>query len=208
MFVDGWGVKLELPLRSPAYALYVICAALPAWAEPASVATVSEFSKNAQYELGGSVERAARAPDILPEVPQPRAALSLPLTPANATRRQTNVFGVVIFADEGWDDGRDAFRLGTAYTQGAATAGISVTYLDEGTEVSRSELYLDYALSQNFSIGVAGILDNDYQVEDDAIPQLGVNAVYSTKGGTFLEGGISDAESSVPVFGLSIGLKF
>ena len=208
MFVDGWGVTLELPLRSPANALFVICVALPAWADPSSVAIVSEFSKTSQYELGGSVERAARAPVILPEVPQPRVALSLPLTPANATRRQTNILGMVLFADEGWDDGRDAFRLGTAYTQGSATAGVSVTYLDEGYALSRSELYVDYALSQNFSVGVAGILDNDYQVDDTAIPQFGFNAVYATEGGTFLEGGISNAESSEPVFGLSIGLRF
>jgi hypothetical protein len=213
MVIFGWGVELELPLRLPVYALFASCTALSCAADPSSVTGVSDYGQSAQsYELGGSVERAARfAPEssaALPETPQPRAALSLPLTPANATRRETNVFGVVIFADEGWDDGRDAFRLGTAYTQGAATAGVSVTYLDEGAEVTRSELFIDYAISQNFTVGVAGIFDNDYQVEEATVPQLGLNAVYSTEGGTFLEGGISDTESSVPVFGLSIGLRF
>ncbi|NNE87352.1 MAG: hypothetical protein HKN27_04690 [Silicimonas sp.] len=208
MFFDGWGVILDLPLRSPANAFFATFVALPVWAEPSTVAPVADFSVTSSYELGGSVERAARTPATLPLAPQPRAALSLPLTPANSTRRETSFYGIVIFADEGWDDGRDAFRLGTAYTQGSATAGVSVTYLDEGAEISRSELYVDYALGQNFTIGVAGILDNDYQVENDAVPQLGVNAVFSTEGGTFLEGGVANAESSVPVFGLSIGLRF
>lgn len=196
-------------MRSFIYASFVTIAALPALADPVSVVPQSGFRvQESTYHLGGSVERKARIPDALPIAPQPRAALALPLTPANSTRRETDFLGVIIFADEGWDDGRDAFRLGTAYTQGLATAGVSVTYLDEGAQISRSELYVDYALGQNFTVGLAGILDNDYQSEDEPIPQVGVSAAYSTQGGAFLEGGISSTETSIPVFGLSIGLRF
>ena len=165
-------------------------------------------AQTSDFELGGSIERTSRALAPLPTVPQARAALTLPLNPANATRRETNIGGIMIFADEGWDDGRDAFRLGTAFTQGSATAGVSVTYLEEGAELSRSELYVDYALSQNFSIGLAGILDNDFAEQDSPIPQLGLNAAYETDGGAFFEGEISNSDSAEPLFGLSIGLRF
>lgn len=210
MVIMGWGVNWDLSLRAPVYAIVVALIASPLWADPATLVQAStKYSEpSGLYELGGSVERKARTPETLPVPKQPRAALSLPLTPANSTRRETNFAGVVIFADRGWDDGRDAFRLGTAYTQGSATAGVSVTYLNAGAEISRSELYVDYALSQNITVGLAGILDNDFQSEDLPIPQLGLNAAYSTEGGAFLEGGVSDAESSVPVFGLSVGLRF
>ena len=210
MFIVGWGDTGELLLRSPVYAIFVTLIGLPLWADPASfVQTSAEYGDpSGRYELGGAVKRAARIPKTLPVPSQPRAALSLPLTPVNSTRRETNIAGIVIFADQGWDDGRDAFRLGTAYTQGSATAGVSVTYLDEGAEISRSELYVDYALSQNITVGLAGILDSDFQSEDSPIPQLGLNAAYSTEGGAFLEGGISEAKSSVPVFGVSVGLRF
>lgn len=209
MLITGRGVKLELSLRSPIYAIFLSTIAIPVWADGhlSAPKSVSEEA-SAQFELGGSVERAARAPAPVSATPSPRASLSLPLSATNTSRREANVLGLMLFSDEGWDDGRDAFLLGTAYTQGAATAGVSVTYLDEGAELARSELYVDYALSQNFSIGLAGILDNDFTDQDTPIPQLGVNAAFSTEGGAFFEGGISDAESSQPVFGLSIGLRF
>ncbi|MEP5758736.1 MAG: hypothetical protein ABJ327_05365, partial [Litoreibacter sp.] len=88
------------------------------------------------------------------------------------------------------------------------TAGVSVTYLDEGTEIARSELFIDYAINQNITVGLAGILDRDFAEDDAPIPQLGLSAAYSTGNGAFFEGGISDAKSSVPLFGLSIGLRF
>ncbi|CAN0589925.1 unnamed protein product, partial [Ectocarpus sp. 12 AP-2014] len=162
----------------------------------------------AEFALGGSVERLARIPEKTTSLTQPRASLTLPLMPMNPTRRETNIGAMTVFADEGWDDGRDAFRLGTAYTQGVATAGVTLTYLEEGAELSRSEVFFDFALNQNFSVGVAGILDNDFADQDSAIPQLGLNAAYETEGGAFFQGEISEAESSVPLFGLSIGLRF
>ena len=185
--------------------------ALPAYAQQLAVTPVADRRAEAstsEFELGGSIERTARALAPLPAATQTRSSLTLPLSPANSTRRETTLGGVVIFTDEGWDDGRDAFRLGTAITQGAATAGVSVTYLDESAEVSRSELYVDYALSRNFSIGLAGILDNDFTDQDDAIPQLGLNAAYETDGGAFFEGEISNSDAAEPLFGLSIGLRF
>lgn len=201
---------MEVSLRLP-FALFCVFAfALPVWADGHNVPEIAMRASmpSADFELGGSVERAARIPAPLPPVSPPRAALSLPLTPANSTHRETNLFGVMIFSDEGWDDGRDAFRLGTAYTQGAATAGVSVTYLDEGTEISRSELFFDFAVNQNITVGLAGILDRDFAEDNAPIPQLGLSAAYSTDSGAFFEGGISEAESSVPLFGLSIGLRF
>jgi hypothetical protein len=207
----GWGVKVDYSLRSSIYALLFGLVVSPASAQELALTPVADLRSEApvsEFELGGSIERTARALAPMPTSPQSRAALTLPLNPANSTRRETSLGGVVIYADEGWDDGRDAFRLGTAFTQGAATAGVSVTYLDEGAEVSRSELYVDYAFSQNFSVGLAGILDNDFTDQDSPIPQLGLNAAYETDGGAFFEGEISNADSAEPLFGLSIGLRF
>ena len=202
---------MEYSLRLPFASFCAFATAFPVWADGYAERDAVERSAAAlssDFELGGSVERAARIPDPLPTVTPPRSALSLPLTPINSTHRETSLFGVMIFSDQGWDDGRDAFRLGTAYTQGAATAGVSVTYLDERAEISRSELFFDFAISQNFTVGLAGILDRDFAQDDTPIPQLGLSAAYSTGNGAFFEGGISDADSSVPEFGVSIGLRF
>ncbi len=196
-------------MRLPAFSIFCMFFALPVCADGHVGARVDAFAtSSAQFELGGSVERQALAQAPLETVSRARTPITLPLIPNASTRREANVLGMTLFSGEGWDDGRQAYLMGTAITTGAATTGISVTYLDDFEEVSRSELYVDYAISENFSVGLAGFLDNDFADQDASSPQLGLNAAYATEGGTFFEGGISSTESSEPLFGVSIGLRF
>lgn len=200
---------MELSLRLPIFAILCILFAVPSWADEHVGARVSVLaSASAQFELGGSVERQALAQAPLETISPARTPLTLPLIPDVSTRREADVLGMTLFAGQGWDDGREAYLLGSAITTGAATTGISITYLDEANELSRSELFVDYAISENFSVGVAGFLDNDFTDQDASSPQLGLNAAYATEAGTFFEGGISSTDTSEPLFGVSIGLRF
>ena len=164
-----------------------------------------------EFQLGGAVTRAAIAPDIeiIEDEPAPRGRLSLPGTsPDSLQSQQTKSFGpATLFLGEGLDAGRDAVQLGTFLSRGAARAGVSVTYLEEEEEVSRSEVFIDYSLTERFSVGLSGILNSELN-EDEAVPQLGLSAEFTTEGGAFLQGGVADAAEYDPVIGLSIGFRF
>jgi hypothetical protein len=123
------------------------------------------------------------------------------------SRSETVLGPATVFVSEGRDDGRDALELGTFLRRGQARAGLSVTYLETDAQVKRSELFVDYALSERFSVGLSGILDAELG-DTEPVRQLGLNAEYSTSGGAFLQGGVAGAPDFDPVIGLSIGLRF
>ena len=120
---------------------------------------------------------------------------------------ETTLGGATLFMGEGLDSGRDAVQMGTFIRRGQARAGVSVTYLENEAEVSRSELFFDYSLTEQFSIGLSGILNAEIS-EDETVPQLGLSAEFATESGAFLQGGVSDASDYQPVIGVSIGLRF
>lgn len=166
----------------------------------------------ASYQLGGAVSRAALPPASLaiPEAEVPRLRVSVPrlIRETSETVRQTALGGVRIYFGEAWNEGADVFQLGTALTRGQTTAGLSVTYEDDAQVLSSSELYLNYAVTEQFSVRISGILSDDLTEDASRLPQLGLNAELSTEGGTFLQGAIADTRSTEPVFGLAIGLRF
>lgn len=161
------------------------------------------------FQLGGAVSRSAltAAPEETRQERQPR--LSLPITPSDTTfsQMETTFGGATLFMGEGLDGGRDAVQMGTFIRRGQARAGVSVTYLENEAEVSRSELFFDYSLTEQFSIGLSGILNAEIS-EDETVPQLGLSAEFATESGAFLQGGVSDASDYQPVIGVSIGLRF
>ena len=122
-------------------------------------------------------------------------------------RSETALGHLSVFGSEAREDGRDVLRLGTALTRGKTTTGISLTYRDEEL-ATRSEVFVDYALSDAFSVGVSGIVSSDGATEKDPVARLGVSAAYSLDSGTFLQGAIADAPDTSPVIGLSVGLRF
>ena len=111
-----------------------------------------------------------------------------------------------LFMGEGRDEGRDALELGTYFSRGAARAGVSVTFLEQEEEVTRSEVFIDYALTEQFSVGISGIL-NDIDAAG-TVPQIGLSAEFATEGGAYFQGGVADAPELEPVFGLSVGFRF
>ncbi len=162
-----------------------------------------------EFQLGGATSRAALVPDIdiTEEEEAPRPRLTLPLPTPDSPQQSTTFGPATLFMGEQLDAGRDAVRLGTFLSRGQARAGVSVTYLEEEEEVSRSEVFLDYSLTEQFSVGLSGILNSEID-EAEAVPQLGVNAEFTTEDGAYLRGGIADAAEYEPVFGLSIGFRF
>lgn len=111
-----------------------------------------------------------------------------------------------LFMGEGLDYGRDAVELGTYFSRGAARAGVSLTLLEQEEELARSEVFVDYSLTDRFSVGISGIF-NDIDTSD-SVPQIGLSAEYATEGGAYLQGGVADAPELDPVFGLSVGFRF
>ena len=172
----------------------------------------SPVSDTANYQLGGAVSRAALPPVSLtiPETSTPRLRVSAPrlIRETSETVRRTAFGGVRIYFGEAWNEGEDVFQLGTALTRGQTTAGLSVTYEDESQDLTSSELYLNYALTEQFSVGISGILSDSLTEDTAPLPQLGLNAEISTEKGTFLQGGIADSRAAAPVFGVAIGLRF
>ncbi len=201
-------------MRLPAIALFLILAAGTAWAEAEGQigSLLSNLNGGTEYQLGGAIERSATvpAPGLTLSPEKPRLKFSVPrlFREQGGSIKETAFGKLRVFFGEGWNEGRDVFHLGTAFTRGQATAGVSVTYQNEIEELSSSELYLDYALTENFSIGVSGILNEPGDPAEDRQPQFGLNAELSTSGGTFLRGGITGAQESDPSFGLAIGLRF
>ena len=162
------------------------------------------------YQLGGSTSRAALVPEITSrDIERSRSRLSLPIKSAETvySQREALLGGATLFVGEASSNGRDAVEMGTFLTNGTARAGVSVTYIERDASVSRSEVFLDYALTDQFSVGLYGILNSELD-EDEAVPQLGLSAEYATEGGAFLLGGVADAADYNPVIGLSIGLRF
>lgn len=174
------------------------------------VTTLPKTVEASEFQLGGAASRAAIVPqiEIVEDTPMARGRLSLPLAPDSLQPQQSTTIGpATLFVGEGRDDGRDALQVGTFLRRGQARAGLSVTYLEEEEEVSRSEVFLDYSLTENFSVGLSGILSSETDAET-TVPQLGLSAEYTTDSGAYLQGGFADAAEFDPVFGLSLGFRF
>lgn len=163
------------------------------------------------FRLGGAASRAAIAPTMPIESEEDRtnARLSLPINyPDSMTARTEGDLGpATFFLSERLDGGRDALEVGTFLRRGQARAGLSVTYLESEADVARSELFVDYAITERLSIGLSGILNVELD-ETDPVRQLGVNAEFATGGGAFVQGGVAGAVDYDPVIGLSVGLRF
>lgn len=176
--------------------------------------TLPAYDPETEFELGGAASRSALVEEISspegdPVPPQPR--LTLPRSPGDQALdlQEASLGPATFFVGSGRDSGRDAVQMGTFVSRGGARAGLSVTYLSREEEVSRSELFVDYALNQQLSVGVSGILNTEIDSEDP-VPQLGVSAEYSSVGGSaYLQGGVAaGSEEYDPVIGVSIGLRF
>lgn len=173
--------------------------------------TANALMKNTEYRLGGAATRSATvatAPVTEADSSQ-NMRLTLPtgLSMEETSRRESSVGPATVFLAEGLNAGREAVELGTFLSRGQARAGVSVTYLETEAEVARSELFLDYALTEQFSIGVSGILDTELR-ETEPVRQLGLNAEFSTSGGAYVQGGVAGASDFDTVVGLSVGLRF
>ena len=202
-------------LRTPVIFVLCIFFAAPAWSDelPSMDALISTLS-GADYQLGGAATRSARLPEqraaVPPSATQPRLRLSVPrlIRETGETIQRTAFGGLRIYFGEGWDDGQDVFQLGTALTRGQTTAGVSVTYEDGTQEMTSSELYIDYAVTERFSVGVSGIFNEDVTQDSAPVPQLGLSAELTSPNGSFFQGGIADTADNTPIFGLAIGLRF
>ncbi|MGR3511774.1 MAG: hypothetical protein ACU0GG_03350 [Paracoccaceae bacterium] len=176
----------------------------------AQSAVDAQSDKAEAYQLGGAASRTARvatAPVVTLNADRPTLSLPVDLTLEDPNRAERAFGPATIFLTEGTDEGREALELGTSLSRGQATAGLSLTYLDDEDEVTRSEVFLDYALTERFSVGVSGVFDPE-QNPTEPLRQLGVNAEYSTSGGTFIQGGFASAPDYDPLIGLSVGLRF
>ena len=171
----------------------------------------ASMAETSEFQLGGAATRSATVPNIEMIEEEPTATrrrLSLPLSPDSLQPQQSTTIGpATLFVGEGRDDGRDALQLGTFLKRGQARAGVSVTILEQEEEVSRSEVFVDYSFTENFSVGVSGILDTETD-QNTTVPQLGLSAEYTTDSGAYLQGGFADAAEYEPVFGLSLGFRF
>ncbi len=168
------------------------------------------IEKSSDYQLGGAATRAATVSSpVVESENEGLSRLSFPLRNSlDESSRTEHTLGLAtVFVSEGLDAGRDALEMGTFLTRGQARAGVSVTYLETELEVARSELFVDYSLTEQFSVGVSGILDAELG-ETEPVRQLGLNAEYSTLGGAFVQGGVAGAADYEPVIGLSVGLRF
>lgn len=187
---------------------------LPFAAEAQSLPTETALaSTDVEYRLGGAAEVSALAHssfDPASTSTQDRS-FQYPFRPPSTLLRDgktdTALGQLSVFGSEVREEGREALRLGTALTRGRTTAGVSLIYRDEEM-AARSELFLDYALTESFSVGLSGIVSRDDDAPSAPAARLGVNAAYSLDSGTFLQGGIADAPDTSPVVGVSVGLRF
>lgn len=165
-----------------------------------------------EYQLGGSATRSnvqrLRLPSASDAPPRLRVSVPRLVRETSETVQPTPFGGLRLYFGEAWTDGDDVFQLGTALTRGQTTAGVSVTYQGDLDALTNSELYLDYAVTSQFSIGISGGLSDTLTQDAEPLPQLGVNAELNTEAGTYLRGGVADAGGRPPVFGVAIGLRF
>ena len=200
------------PLRTVSFLFAILLAPAVACAQSLS-ADLSTNASGVQYELGGSAMLASRAPDVFePAKPDrntlaPRFPDRIPIQLVGDTVGITSFGEISVFGGEDVEEGQDTLHLGTALTRGRTTTGISITYRDEMTP-SRSEVFVDYALSENISVGVSGILSEDAETPDESVARFGLSAAYASTSGTFIQGGFADAPNESAVFGLAVGLKF
>lgn len=170
-------------------------------------------SADVQYELGGAAQMAMVNPSSpnLTERVTPKEPFRYPYRPPSSLlqdgRSNTALGELSVFGREDREDGRDVLRLGTALTRGKTTTGLSLTYRDEQL-ATRSEVFVDYALTEAFTVGVSGILSNEIASEEDPVAKIGISAAYSLDDDTFLQGAFENAPDASPVFGLSVGLRF
>ncbi|MEO0915475.1 MAG: hypothetical protein AAFY31_00575 [Pseudomonadota bacterium] len=168
-------------------------------------------SERTIFRLGGAASRAAVAPTMPIEEDKETSGsrLSLPLNfPDTVTAStQSDVGAATFFLSERLDGGRDALEVGTFLRRGQARAGVSVTYLEDEADLARSELFVDYAITEQLSVGLSGILNAELD-DRDPVRQLGVNAEFATEGGAFVQGGVAGAVDYDPVIGVSVGLRF
>lgn len=191
--------------------VFFACLTAPTALVAAEPAPKSQTVGTQEFHLGGA---AAARSSVVPEAdltplaePSSPGRLTLPLSLDGFQAQDVGTMGpATLFMGEGQDDGRDAFELGTYLSRGAARAGVSVTFLEEDEEVTRSEVFLDYALTEQLSVGISGIM-NDLD-GSTTVPQIGLSAEFATEGGAYLQGGVADAPELDPVFGLSVGFRF
>lgn len=206
-----WKDQLSVRLFLFSVACVLPCMVL-ADSDYAPPVTAGGYGEQEQFRLGGATTRSAMIPtapitDEEAETERPRLSLPLGAVTSDMSRTESAVGPATIFLSERLDDGRDALELGTFLRRGQARAGVSVTYLEDAAEVARSEVFLDYAVSERFSVGLSGILDAELG-DTEPVRQLGVNAEFNTSGGAFVQGGVAGASDYDPVIGLSVGLRF
>ena len=168
------------------------------------------------YSLGGSIEETSISNAVIapfPEMIGPNIQRVETIEPRfvfreRETLQDTFVGRFSLFKDERRLDGRDGFLVGTALTRGSTTAGISMSVEGEAGSFERSDIFLDYALSEALSVGVSGTMGLDSELQNGSgSSTLGLNASFS-RGGTLVQGSIANRVDAEPVLGLSVGLKF
>lgn len=167
-----------------------------------------------RFELGGAAGLDSRDPtdDVSGQQALPRASFQFPQrVPANLvpdSPEQTAVGDILIYRASETSPGREVIRLGTAVAHGRATTGVYLIYAGDG-DSSRSELFLDYALTDTFRISISGIMsDEDGAGTDEPVARMGVSAAYALDQGAYVQGGIADARDTSAVFGLAVGFRF
>jgi hypothetical protein len=198
-------------LRTVPFTLALMVSPFAAAAQSADPALVAD---PIEYELGGATAPTERRSATLAFDDDARSGLlpfrfpdRAPTASLRDGRTDTGLGELTIFAGEDIEAGRDTLRLGTALTQGNTTTGFSLTYRED-TAPARSEVFIDVAITEALSLGVSGILSTDSAGVEDAVKSIGLSAAYTMKDGTFLQGGIADANETDPVFGVSMGLRF
>ena len=189
--------------------------ALPAALQAQTAPLVQGFpAAEVHYELGGAATKEARlpgpreTPDSAPAADDPfRFPERVPSTLLGDAPAGVAIGALSVFGSEERGDGRDVLRLGTALTSGRTTTGVSFSYDDDWAS-TRSEVFVDYALTDAFSVGLSGILTDDGDTAADPIARLGLSAAWSLESGSFVQGGVADAPDTSAVFGVSLGLRF
>lgn len=182
-----------------------------AMAEPVPFSPGADLA-SVHYELGGAAEGSARLPvsvfeDVTPKPVPMIFPERVPVSFLPGPRRPTELGDVVMFGGEDTEGGQDVLRLGTSLSRGRATTGVSVTYGQKDLP-QRSEVFVDFAVTDALSVGVSGIMSESGGDLEDAVKRVGLSAAYTLSGGTFLQGGIANSADTDPVFGVSMGFRF
>ncbi|MBT8426367.1 MAG: hypothetical protein KJO67_15440 [Silicimonas sp.] len=200
-------------MRTVSVCMVLICAPVPAAAQ--SLPTGGSLATAPlEYQLGGAATFSVRTSPTATFTPaeSPEESIRFPVrVPSSALSNDpqagTVLGDLLIFGSETQEDGRDVVRLGTAIKRGRTTTGVSFSYYEDESP-TRSEVFVDYALTDSFSLGVSGIMSEIGSATDEPVTRLGLSAAYATGGGSFVQGGIADAPDTSPVFGVSMGLRF